>query len=271
MLARGLCASRAQAQQLIAQGAVATRVGQGASKPVQKAAQTIEPHMEIFVHADAAPRFVSRGGTKLLAALQHIQKSVAGLRCADFGQSTGGFTDCLLQSGACSVVGVDVGQGQLHPDIRNNANVLAFEQINLKQVDAHSLLEKIAHEKKQFLPFDFAVADLSFISLGKVMHTFAGLLEPGSEGLFLVKPQFELGPHQIGKNGLVKNLAAHLDMLEQQIREACACNGFEWLAFFPCAITGGDGNQEFFVHTRRVHEQAPYSTPNRLEFHENQL
>lgn len=197
-------------------------------------------------------RYVSRGGLKLQGALESLKVLVAGTRCIDFGQSTGGFTDCLLQHGAHSVIGLDVGHGQLHSKLSNDVRVLAVEGVNLKTVDADQLLAQWRQSHADFLPIDLSVADVSFISLVKIMPTLARFLTRGSQSIWLVKPQFELGPEHIGKQGLVKWKEGLLDELESAIRQACEANGFEAQEFFPCPLKGGDGNQEYIVRALKT-------------------
>ncbi|MCR2746403.1 TlyA family RNA methyltransferase [Limnobacter parvus] len=249
LVEKGLCPSRAQAQILIEQGKVLMR--NGLNKPpavIKKASQQIEPFMELeLIHCDA-PNFVSRGGLKLHHALEHTQIKIENKRCIDLGQSTGGFTDCLLQRGAHSVVGLDVGKDQLHPSLKQHPAVLAIEGVNLYKVDARELAQEIVTLRADFTPFDFAVADLSFISLRKVLPNVAALLPTECECLFLVKPQFELGPEHIGKNGLVKNLEGLIAQLETEIQACCTQLDMQTKEFFPCDLKGGDGNQEYFVH-----------------------
>lgn len=257
LVENGLCPSRAQAQALIEQGRVLVRSGVvQAPVVVKKASQQIEPFMTLeLIHCDA-PNFVSRGGLKLHHALEHTQIEVNGKKCIDLGQSTGGFTDCLLQRGARSVVGVDVGKDQLHPSLRNHPAVHALEGINLYKVGAAELAQDIAALKPEFVPFELAVADLSFISLRKVLPNVAALLPAHCEGLFLVKPQFELGPEHIGKNGLVKNLEGLIEQLEIDVRTSCARLNMQVNDFFPCDLKGGDGNQEYFVHAVKTNTAA---------------
>ncbi|MCZ8016858.1 MAG: TlyA family RNA methyltransferase [Limnobacter sp.] len=246
---KGLCPSRAQAQTLIEQGKVLLRNGVNTLPVVvKKASQRIEPFMTLELIPCDGPNFVSRGGLKLHHALEHTRIEVENKRCIDLGQSTGGFTDCLLQHAARSVVGVDVGKDQLHPNLKENKQVLALEGINLYKVNAGELQAEIQSREPYFLPFELAVADLSFISLRKVLPNVTELLPDTCEVLFLVKPQFELGPEHIGKNGLVKNLESLIGTLEDDIRNTCANLNLQVIDFFPCALKGGDGNQEYFVH-----------------------
>jgi 23S rRNA (cytidine1920-2'-O)/16S rRNA (cytidine1409-2'-O)-methyltransferase len=243
LVEKGLCPSRAQAQVLIDQGKVLMRTG--LNKPavvVKKASQQIEPFVVLeLVHCDA-PNFVSRGGLKLHHALEHTRIEVNAKRCIDLGQSTGGFTDCLLQRGAVSVVGIDVGRDQLHPSLKIHPAVLALEGINLYKANTSELEQEIAALKPHFMPFELAVADLSFISLRKVLPNIARLLPTACEGLFLVKPQF------IGKSGLVKNLDDLIVQLENDVKACCAKLDLTVKDFFQCELKGGDGNQEYFVY-----------------------
>ncbi|WP_138518641.1 TlyA family RNA methyltransferase [Limnobacter alexandrii] len=249
LVEKGLCPSRAQAQVLIEQGKVLVRGGViQAPVVVKKASQQIEPFMTLeLVHCDA-PNFVSRGGLKLHHALEHTLIEAKGKRCIDLGQSTGGFTDCLLQKGALSVVGIDVGRDQLHPRLREHHAVMAMEGINLYKASASELEHDIAALKPDFMPFELAVADLSFISLRKVLPNISRLMPAGCVGLFLVKPQFEVGPEHLGKNGLVKNLKDLITQLENDVKTCCTQLELTVKDFFQCELKGGDGNQEYFVH-----------------------
>ena len=252
LVEKGLCPSRAQAQILIEQGKVQVRNGVvQAPVVVKKASQQIEPFMTLELIDCDAPSFVSRGGLKLHHALETTKIEVHARRCIDLGQSTGGFTDCLLQKGASSVVGIDVGREQLHPRLRRHHAVMALEGINLYKINAGDLEKDIAALKPEFMPFDLAVADLSFISLRKVLPNIAKLMPARCEGLFLVKPQFEVGPENIGKNGLVKNLDDLIEQLENDIKTCCAQLDLTVKDFFQCELKGGDGNQEYFVYATK--------------------
>lgn len=224
----------------------------GESQPIKKAAQAVEVFHQLEVESDG-PSFVSRGGLKLHGALENSQIVVDGKRCVDFGQSTGGFTDCLLQADAASVVGFDVGHDQLHASLKRHPRVRYFEGVNLKDVTESHWSELLGQLDPTFLPFELAVADLSFIALRRVLPTLSRLLTTPCECLFLVKPQFELGPSALGKNGLVKNLEHHLPELRTNITETSQQLGFEVLNFFECTLKGGDGNQEFFLHAIKRH------------------
>ena len=163
---------------------------------------------------------------------------MAGRRCLDVGQSTGGFTDVLLARGVARVVGVDVGHGQLHPRLAADARVDAIEGVNARRLDAAWLPAGVSR-------FDLIVADLSFISLTLVLPSLAPLA--AGDLLLLVKPQFELQPADIGKGGLVRD-ARSFERVESRLRRACVAEGLCVIAWFDSAIRGGDGNREFFLH-----------------------
>lgn len=243
LVERGLAASRSQAQRLIAAG-LRWRLPGGDWKVVAKNGEELRETAELQLLDTAESRFVSRGGLKLEGALTHCGLDVTGLRCLDVGQSSGGFTDCLLQRGAAQVVGVDVGQGQLHPQLRSDARVVCIEKCNARELTAQQLVD--AGGEAAAAPFDLIVGDLSFISQTLVWAAIVPLLRPGASLLMLVKPQFELQPEHIGKGGLVKDAASYA-LVQQRIVQACTDNGLRLRDFFESAITGGDGNREFFV------------------------
>ena len=244
LVERGLAASRSQAQRLIASG-VRWRLPGTDWKAVAKNGDDLRQTVELQLLDTAESRFVSRGGLKLEAALQHCGMDVTGWRCLDVGQSSGGFTDCLLQHGAAQVVGVDVGQGQLHTTLRQHPQVVCIEHCNARELTAQRLLQ--AGGPQAGGPFDLIVGDLSFISQTLVWPALVPLMKPGGAGLLmLVKPQFELQPEHIGKGGLVKDAASY-PLVRQRMEQACRNHGLAMRDYFDSAITGGDGNREFFV------------------------
>ena len=246
LVERGLAASRSQAQRLIASG-VRWRLPPGDWKRIGKNGEELRETVELELLDGAESRFVSRGGLKLDGALAHTAIEVAGLRCLDVGQSSGGFTDALLQAGASSVVGVDVGQGQLHPRLRSDPRVVCIEKCHARDMTAETLLEAGVEDPS----FDLIVGDLSFISQTLVWPAMVALLRPAGQMLMLVKPQFELQPEHIGKGGLVKDAASYA-VVRERIAQTCAMHGFLLQDYFESAITGGDGNREFFVWARRT-------------------
>lgn len=247
LVQRGLASTRSQAQRLIGSG-VQCRTD-GAWKRVVKNGDLVDPQCEIELLDTSEARFVSRGGLKLDGALKHTGLQPAGMLCLDLGQSTGGFTDCLLQRGARHVVGVDVGFGQLHEQLRQDARVTCVERVNARHLSGDDLatvpLEVAGGDGLQF---DLIVGDLSFISQTLVLPAAVPLLKPGGTVLMLVKPQFELQPGQVGKGGIVTD-PAMFGIVEQRIRTTHAQLGLQVQAFFPSSIDGGDGNREFFVHS----------------------
>jgi len=253
---RGLATTRSQAQRLIASGVQWRADVDSAWRKVAKNGDEIPEGAELVVPDTTEAKYISRGGLKLEGALQSTGLKVVGLRCLDVGQSTGGFTDCLLQQGAAQVVGVDVGHGQLHPSLRSDARVVCIEGVNARSLTAADLLE---HHRRalmlaldaDFEPvFDFLTGDLSFISLTLVLPAVVRLLKPGGDLLMLVKPQFELQPGQIGKGGIVRD-AVHFEFVEKRLRDCCSELGLEVSAWLESPIEGGDGNREFFIQARK--------------------
>ncbi|MDR2851558.1 MAG: TlyA family RNA methyltransferase [Burkholderiaceae bacterium] len=244
LVERGLAASRSQAARLIAAG-LRWRMGADAAwRRVGKNGDELPAAAQLELLDTAEARYVSRGGLKLEGALAACGVAVRDGVCLDVGQSTGGFTDCLLRHGARRVIGVDVGHGQLHPRLRADARVLAFEGVNARYLTRDDLPGMPAQG------FDWIVGDLSFISLTLVLPVFAPLLARDGALLLLVKPQFELQPGQIGKGGVVRDPALY-GPVEQRMRVACAALGLRVLAWISSPIAGGDGNREFFMHAVR--------------------
>jgi len=246
LVRRGVAPTRSAAQRLIASGAMRWRAPTGWLVPT-KAGEALPESAEIEITDDAELRFVSRGGLKLAAALDRRAIDVAGATCLDVGQSTGGFTDVLLQRGATRVVGIDVGRGQLHPRLAVDPRVTAFEGVNARHLDAATLpVDR----------FDLVVGDLSFISLTLVLPALSRLVK--GELLMLVKPQFELQPADIGSGGVVKDPASYV-RVEQRLREACAALNLDVTDWFASPIDGGDGNREFFIRAAPAASAAPAS------------
>jgi 23S rRNA (cytidine1920-2'-O)/16S rRNA (cytidine1409-2'-O)-methyltransferase len=238
LVERGLAASRSQAQRLIASG---VQWFDGADwKRVAKNGDELPDAAQLELLDTAEARYVSRGGLKLEGALRASGLAVNGWTCLDVGQSTGGFTDCLLQHGAARVTGVDVGHGQLHPKIRADARVLVFEKLNARELTRDQVGDD----------FDLVTGDLSFISLTLLLPALAPLLKDGGHLLMLAKPQFELQPGQIGKGGVVRDPAL-FRVVEQRLRDGCASLGLTVLGWDDSPIKGGDGNREFFLHAQK--------------------
>lgn len=199
-------------------------------------------------------RFVSRGGYKLERALDDFGWTVRGLHCLDVGASTGGFTDCLLQRGAASVVSVDVGYGQLAWALRQNPGVKVVERANFRYADLAAL----------GAPFDFACADVSFISLTKLAGRFMAALERGGKLVVLVKPQFESGRASVHRGGVVREPQKQVEAIKLvQLalqREGLTCSN---LTYSP--LRGPAGNIEFLLGAQRSDDSSPAPTPVRLD------
>lgn len=245
LVARGLVASRTAARRAIEAGRLFFVRG-GERRPVKQPAQELPETAELELVPDAAERYVSRGGLKLAGALAHTGLDVGGFICLDVGQSTGGFTDCLLQAGAARVVGVDVGHGQLHPRLREDSRVVCLEGINARALMPTDLGEHVPQSG-----FDLIVVDASFISLTLLLPNFPALLKPGGQVLALVKPQFEVGPQNLGKGGIVRDPTLYAEV-EARIRAAVEAAGLAVRDFFDSPLLGGDGNREFFIWTAKA-------------------
>jgi 23S rRNA (cytidine1920-2'-O)/16S rRNA (cytidine1409-2'-O)-methyltransferase len=248
LVERGLASSRAQAQRLIASG---VRWFDGmAWKLVAKNGDLLGDGVPLELLDAAEARYVSRGGLKLEGALAATGLQVSGRRCLDVGQSTGGFTDCLLRHGAAHVTGVDVGQGQLHASLRADPRVTCLEGINARALMATDLIAEGVDGERPAGPFGLIVADVSFISLTLVLPALVPLLDEGGDLLVLVKPQFELQPGQVGKGGIVRDPALYA-LVEQRLRACGAELGLQVKSWLDSAVAGGDGNREFLMHAVR--------------------
>jgi 23S rRNA (cytidine1920-2'-O)/16S rRNA (cytidine1409-2'-O)-methyltransferase len=237
---KGLVPTRSAAQRLIEHGGVRWLGPKGWAVP-RKAGEDLPEDCELQITDDAELRFVSRGGLKLEGALARCGIDVRGLDCLDAGQGTGGFTDALLHHGAASVVGFDVGHGQLHPKLAADPRVQCFESVNARDVSATPFAETM-----QGRQFGLIVGDLSFISSTLAWPALLPYLAPDGVLLWLIKPQFELQPGQIGKGGIVRDKSLFA-VVEQRMWDTCRALSLKCRAYFPSPIAGGDGNAEFFV------------------------
>ncbi len=249
----GLAESRTKAQRLIASGAVQVR----ASSPGSPWTTPTQSSLRIF-NLDATAvqinplaedlRFVSRGGLKLEGALNQLPWNVRGWRALDVGISTGGFTDCLLRRGCAEVVGLDVGRGQLSAALRDDPRVRSFEAVNVRNIQAHP--EVMTEVEKGI---DLCVVDVSFISLTLVLPPLTEVLASQKcRLLVLVKPQFELGPEALDKNGIVRDSELQKKATQQILRALEKC-GFSQTTELASEIKGQDGNQEYFIAASRTH------------------
>jgi 23S rRNA (cytidine1920-2'-O)/16S rRNA (cytidine1409-2'-O)-methyltransferase len=233
MVGHGLTGTREKAQALIMAGEVLLN-GQKAIKSSQTAGDN--DRVEVLTKM----RYASRGGLKLEGALAHFGMDVTGFLCADFGSSTGGFTDCLLQAGAARVHCIDVGAGQLDWKLRNDPRVVVREGVNARYLDLPDLGE----------PVDLAVCDVSFISATLIVPAMVRVLKPDSGRMvILVKPQFEVGRGQVGKGGIVRDPAQHEECCAKLL--ACVTEfGFRG-DMMESPITGAEGNREFLLYARK--------------------
>jgi 23S rRNA (cytidine1920-2'-O)/16S rRNA (cytidine1409-2'-O)-methyltransferase len=270
--------TRSQAQRLIGCGVQWRAEVDAPWKRVAKNGDEVPLGAELVVLDNTEAKYISRGGLKLEGALKTTGLDVTGLRCLDIGQSTGGFTDCLLQHGAAQVVGVDVGHGQLHETLRADARVVCIEGVNARSLTATELIAACADETgagddfddeseadlsadDAIDPvFDFLTGDLSFISLTLVLPAVTRLLKPQGHLLMLVKPQFELQPGQIGKGGIVREPAL-FEFVEKRVKDAAIALGCTVLGWSESTISGGDGNREFFIHARKGEPVAGEDQP----------
>lgn len=234
LVRRGLAASRTEAQAAVRGGRVTV-----AGRPASKASTLVSADEPVEL-AGPGRRFVSRGGEKLEAALERFGIDVTGRRCLDAGASTGGFTDCLLRRGAEHVVALDVGYGQLAWPLRTDARVTVLERTNVRDLSR-------AH-----LPYapDLVTADLSFISLRLAVAPLAGVAAEGADLVLLVKPQFEAGPEDVGRGGVVRDPAVWRRAI-LRVAEACAEHGLSPLGAMASPLPGPAGNVEFPLHATK--------------------
>lgn len=231
MVQLNLAGSRERARALILAGRVLVD-----DQTVDKVGTQVYPDAAIRLRGEDIP-FVSRGGLKLARALELFAVDVSGRTALDVGASTGGFTDCLLQNGAARVVAVDVGYGQLAWKLRDDDRVINLERTNIR----HLTVEQLG------VAVDLAVIDASFISLDKVLPATLSLLEPGSDVIALIKPQFEVGKGRVGKGGVVRDPEQHAQVIEK-IKLLSARLGCRVVAVCESPVLGPKGNREFLIH-----------------------
>ncbi len=237
LVERGLFASRSRARDAVERGTVSVE-----GEIVRKPGQAVRPDAAIAVD-DPARAYVSRAALKLVAGLDRFGLDPAGAEALDIGASTGGFTQVLLQRGAAHVTAVDVGHGQVHPDIAADRRVTVKEGLNARDMTASDLAGRLP---------GFIVSDVSFISLKLALPPALALAKAGAKAVLLVKPQFEAGREAIGKGGLLRNP----DDGERIAGELCGwldtVPGWRAIGFCPSPIEGGDGNREFLLAGEKV-------------------
>ncbi len=229
LVLRGLAESRAKAQSLILAGQVFSN-----DQRLDKAGKLVPADIELTIK-EPLP-YVSRGGLKLAAALDHFEIDPTNKICLDIGSSTGGFTDCLLQRGAARVVAVDVGHGQLAWKLRQDPRVEVCENVNARYLQPADPNER----------FDIVVIDVSFISLTKILPVIPPLLTPEASVITLIKPQFEVGRVEVGKGGIVRDEAAQKRVVKE-ISDFALTRGLHLRGVIESPILGADGNREFLA------------------------
>ena len=232
LVTRGFFDSRARAQAAIAAGLVSAD-GVAVRKPSEQISA------DAVILAEAPHPYVSRGGLKLAAGLEHFGFDPAGRHCLDVGASTGGFTDVLLKRGAAHVTALDTGKGQLHPSLQQDRRVASFESSDVRHFEAGLLAQ----------PPGLIVVDVSFISLVLVLPAITALAAPEAALVALIKPQFEVGKARIEKGGIVRDEAAIAEVCNR-IEAQLASLGWQVPGLIDSPITGGDGNREFLVGAR---------------------
>lgn len=248
LVERDLCSSRQQAQRLIRAGEV--RVNQQViDKPGTEVALTDE------ITVKQRSPYVSRGGEKLVKALEEFQISVQGRICLDGGISTGGFTDCLLQAGATQVYGIDVGYGQVAWELRQDPRLILRERTNLRHLTPEDLYQPEAPQP------DLGVVDVSFISLAKVLPALWQLLRSPREVILLVKPQFEVGKEKVGKKGVVRDTKDQAGAIAQ-VLQAAQDLGWHYAGLTWSPLLGPAGNIEYLLWLR---EDTYQPTPGLAE------
>lgn len=234
LVQRGMAPSRERAKAMIMEGTIFVD-GQREDKPGASFAEDAP----IEVRGDTLP-YVSRGGLKLEKAVREFQIVLDGKTCADIGASTGGFTDCMLQNGAKKVYAIDVGYGQLAWKLRQDPRVVCMEKTNFRYVAPADIGE----------PMDFASADVSFISLSKVLGPMYALLRDAGEAVCLIKPQFEAGREKVGKKGVVRDPAIHREVITRVIAD-CHMAGFSVRGLDFSPIKGPEGNIEYLAYLQK--------------------
>jgi len=232
----GLAESRTKAQALVMAGAVLVD-----EQRVSKPSETFNPNANVRIKAGAQPRYVSRGGLKLEAALRDFAVDVSGTVCLDVGASTGGFTDCLLQHGAARVVAIDVGHNQMDWKLRGDPRVELREGVNARYLAAADFAER----------FDLITIDVAFISATQILPAVVPLLKPAGQIITLIKPQFEVGKGEVGKGGIVKDREQHQRVITEVNRVAEAL-GLEVGGLIESPIHGAEGNVEFLAWYRKA-------------------
>jgi len=234
LVERGLAPTRQKAQALVMAGCVLAD-----DAPVVKPGQQVDPEAEIRVKGQDHP-YVSRGGVKLARAIEEFGCVLDGKVCMDVGASTGGFTDCLLKSGAKRIFAIDVGYGQMDPKVAGDERVIVLDRQNIRSLKRGRISEAI----------ELAAIDCSFISLALVFPAVDLFLAEGGEVIALVKPQFEVGRELVGKGGIVRDPGSH-DLAIEKVKASGKGLGWKFAGLCPSPIEGAKGNKEFLIYFKK--------------------
>lgn len=244
----GLCESREKAKALIMAGVVFVN-----NQKADKAGMPLKPGDVLEVRGNPL-RYVSRGGLKLEKAMKSFGLKLNKIICADIGASTGGFTDCMLQNGAEKVYAIDVGYGQLAWKLRCDERVVNLERTNFRYITAEQLPQ----------PLQFASVDVSFISLSVILPVLSRFMQPNGHVVCLIKPQFEAGREKVGKKGVVRDKAVHIEVIEK-IVALMPQNGFTVLGLDYSPVKGPEGNIEYLIYAGRNSAEPPVTNLNPAE------
>ena len=245
----GFTDSREKAKAIIMAGQVYVD-----NQKADKCGQSYDENCKIEVRG-ATQKYVCRGGLKLEKAINNFDFDLNGKITMDIGASTGGFTDCMLQNGAKKVYSIDVGYGQLAWKLRNDERVVNLERTNMRKVTREQVPDEI----------DFFSVDVSFISLKLILPVARQLMAENAQAVCLIKPQFEAGREKVGKKGVVRDPAVHIEVV-QNIFNFCLENGFDVLNLDYSPIKGPEGNIEYLIHLRKSDDPKSYTeiTPEEL-------
>lgn len=239
---KGLAESREKAKAVIMAGQVYVQ-----NQKADKCGTSYDENAEIEVRGPAL-QYVSRGGLKLEKAIRNFNLDLNGKITMDIGASTGGFTDCMLQNGACKVYSIDVGYGQLAWKLRTDDRVVNLERTNMRRVTREQVPD----------PIDFFSIDVSFISLRLLLPIARELLADHAEAVCLIKPQFEAGRENVGKKGVVRDSKVH-ESVVHSIFNFCLDNGYDVLNLDYSPVKGPEGNIEYLIHIRKSEEPKAYT------------
>ena len=249
LVEQGFATSREKAKAIIMSGSVFVN-----GQREDKAGSTFDPAKSTIEVKGHTLKYVSRGGLKLEKAMKQFSISLEKKVCMDIGASTGGFTDCMLQSGAAKVYSVDVGHGQLAWSLRNDERVVCMEKTNFRYLTRDDIQDDL----------DFASVDVSFISLSKILLPARKLLKDGGQMVCLIKPQFEAGKEKVGKKGVVREKSVHQEVIEK-IYTLTEILGFQILGLEYSPIKGPEGNIEYLIYI----EKNPADNEKTIDYTEN--